>query len=492
VRCKIARLSAVLAGLLLLSGCFAGTGGGAGERLSVALSFPPSAAMSVYIDDALLLGRLGVTETLTVLDRDGTAQPGLAESWTRPRPEALRLTLRPGVTFHDGTPLTAESAAGALRHAARATTPPRSLDGVRLTAKAIDERTLEVSTGAPDPVLAQRLTSPNLAILAPSAYRDPNSPSPIGTGTGPYVLEDVRGKAGAALRAHRGYWGGVPKTPGIDARFIADGTARANALRSGEVDVIDTVPVSQLPALDAQRVVELPLPRMVSAHLNTRSGTFADPAMRAAARAAIDPAKLASGVYSGHADAARGLFGPASTWAQDPAPQRGTPPADPNGRPVRIATYDERPELPEIASVLAENLRESGFDVREVRAQEYSTIESELLGGAFDLVVGARSYALDTGDPLSYLRTDFGCDGSYNLSRLCDPAVDAAIDRAERTDVPERQRAAVRISGRVLASGAVVPLVHERTRIGLAEGVSGVAEDVYERSLITVETTAGA
>ncbi|MFC7344361.1 ABC transporter substrate-binding protein [Saccharopolyspora griseoalba] len=492
MRSKIARLSVALAGLLLLSGCFASTGGGAGDRLGVALSFAPKAAMSIYSDDAQLLSRLGATETLAVLDRDGTAKPGLAESWTQPRPDALRLTLRPGVTFHDGTPLTAESAAGALRRAARATTPPRALDGVRLTAEAIDERTLEVSTGAPDPVLAQRLTSPNLAILAPSAYRDPSAPNPIGTGTGPYVLEEVRGQAGAALRANHRYWGGAPKASGIDARFISDGTARVNALRAGEVDVIDTVPVSQLPSLDSQRVVELPLPRLVSAHLNTRSGTFADPAMRAAARAAIDPGALASGVYSGHADTARGLFGPASTWAKNPAPQRGTPPAHPRGRPVRIATYDERPELPEIASVLAENLREAGFDVREVRAQEYSTIESELLGGAFDLVVGARSNALDTGDPLGYLRTDFGCAGSYNLAQLCDPAVDAAIDRAEREEMPERQRAAVRISGRVLASDAVVPLVHERTRVGLAEGVSGVAEDVFERRLITAETTAGA
>ncbi|GAA2341514.1 ABC transporter substrate-binding protein [Saccharopolyspora halophila] len=494
MRSKIARLSAVLSGLLLLSGCFAGTTGtGAPDRIGVALSFPPTAAMSVYSDDALLLSKLGATETLTVLGQDGTAEPGLAESWTRPHPDTLRMTLRPGMTFHDGTPLTAEHAANALRHAAQATTPPRSLDDVQLRAVATGERTLEVSTGVPDPVLAQRLTSPNMAILSPAAYREnPKAPDPIRTGTGPYVLEDVQGTAGATLRANDRYWGGAPKAAGVDARFISDGTARANALRAGELDVIDTVPVSQLPTISEQEVVELPLPRVVSAHLNTSSGTFADPAMRAAAREAIDPAQLASGVYSGHADAARGLFGPASPWANAArAPRHETPPAAPNGRPVRIATYDERPELPEIASVLAENLRSAGFDVREVRVQEYSTLESELLRGAFDLVVGARSYAQDTGDPVSYLRADWTCAGSYNLSQLCDPAIDAAVERARRAEVRQRQQAAVRISGRLLETDAVVPLVHERARIGLAPGVTGIAEDSYERELITATTTPG-
>lgn len=494
MRSKIVRLSVALSGLLLLSGCFAGTTStGAADRIGVALSFPPTAAMSVYSDDALLLSKLGATETLTVLGDDGTAKPGLAESWTHPNPDTLRMTLRPGVTFHDGTPLTAAHAANALRHAARATTPPRSLDDVRLNAVATGERTLEISTGAPDPVLAQRLTSPNMAILSPAAYReDPKRPSPIGTGTGPYVLRDVQGTAGATLQANDRYWGGAPKAAGVDARFIADGTARANALRAGELDIIDTVPVSQLPTLSEQEVKELPLPRVISAHLNTSSGTFADPAMRAAARKAIDPAQLASGVYSGHADAARGLFGPASPWADNaPEARHPTPPASPSGRPVRIATYDERPELPEIASVLAENLRTAGFDVRAVRVQEYSTLESELLSGAFDLVVGARSYAQDTGDPVSYLRADWACSGSYNLSQLCDPAVDAAIARAQQAGVRDRQQAAVRISGRLLEADAVVPLVHERARIGLARGVTGIAKDSYERRLITATTTPG-
>jgi peptide/nickel transport system substrate-binding protein len=490
----IRRTAGLLAGALVLSGCFASTGDkGPDDRLSVGMAFQPVAEMSPYSDDAVLLSKLGTTETLAVLDHDGTPQPALAESWEQSDPDTLRMTLRPGVMFHDGTPLTAEHAAAALNHAAKATTKPRALKGVELTAAATSERTLEVSTTEPDPILAQRLTAPELAILAPSAYaQDASNPKPVRAGTGPYVLESVQGTAGATLGANPKYWGGTPKSSGVDVRFIADGTSRANALRAGEVDVIDTVPVSQLPTITDQTVLDFPLPRLVSAHLNTKKGAFTDPALRAAAREAISSTQIADGVYSGKADPARTLFGPASPWAAgSPAPQQEAAPGTPQGQTIRIATYDERPELPEIASVAAENLRSAGFRVEDVVVQEYSTMESDLLAGAYDVVIGTRSYAVDTGDPVSYLSTDWTCQGSYNLSLLCDPRIDAAINQAKGAGLDERRRASMQIATQILATDAIVPLAHERTRIGTAPGVQGVAEDGFERKLITAETTPG-
>lgn len=485
----------VLAVALLLSGCFAGGSGGAeDDRLGVGLAFAPAAEMSPYSDDALLLSRLGVTETLLDLDRSGDPRPALAQRWQRVDPTTVRLTLRHGVTFHDGTPLTGERAASALNHAARATPVPRALRGIRLTARPTGPHALEVSTARPDPVLPRRLTAPQTAILSPAAYAGSgDSPDPTGTATGPYVLKSLQGTTSATLDANRHYRGGPPKASGIDARFIPDGAGRVAALRAGEVDVVGAVPVSQLPTITEQRVIDLPLPRLVSAHLNTARGPLADPALRAAVRETIDPATIADGVYAGQADPARGLFGPASPWAKPAAAARQpVAPGDPGGRAIRIATYNERPELPRIASVIAERLRSAGFRVPEVVVREYSTIESELLGGSFDVVIGARSYAMDTGDPISYLRTDWTCDGHYNLAQLCEPSIDAAVAEASTLSGQRRTRAALRIARDILATGAVVPLVHERTRIGVAPGVTGVARDSFERKLITAETTIGA
>jgi peptide/nickel transport system substrate-binding protein len=333
VRC----VTSVLASALVLSGCFAGTADdGGNDRLSVGMAFQPATEMSPYSDDAVLLSKLGATETLAVLDREGTARPALAESWEQADPDTLRMKLRQGVTFHDGTPLTAEHAATALNHATKATTPPRALKGLELVAAPVDEHTLEVSTREPDPILAQRLTAPQLAILSPSAYaQDPAAPNPTRAGTGPYALDNAQGRAGATLSANPHYWGGRPKASGIDVRFIANGASLANALRAGEVDVIDTVPVSQLPTITDKEVLDLPLPRLVGAHLNTQKGAFADPALRAAARKAIDPAEITKGVYAGQADPAQSLFGPASPWAAA-TQHRQAVPGTPHGQPIRL------------------------------------------------------------------------------------------------------------------------------------------------------------
>lgn len=475
---------------LLLSGCFANTGGGTADesRLDVALAFQPAADMSPYSDDAVLLSKIGATETLTMLDRDGNPRPGLAEDWERTTPNTLRMTLRAGASFHDGTPVTAEHAVAALRHATEATTPPRSLHGVRMHPRATGERTLEISTDVPDPILAQRLSAPELAILSPAAYReDPGSPDPVRAGTGPYVLERVHGSSSASLSANRDYWGGRPQATGVDVRFIADSATRTNALRAGEIDVVDNVPAPQLSALDEHKVLDFPLPRLVSAHLNTQRGPFADPGLRAAAREAVDGRAITESLYAGSADPAQGLFGPASPWASS-GPRHRAPPAQPHGEPIRVATYDERPELPETASVVAEQLRAAGFRVEEVVVQEYSTVESDLLDGAYDVVIGTRSYGVDTGDPISYLSTDWTCAGSYNLSQLCDPRIDEAVAEAAGADAEQRKRDAVRIAERVVATDAVLPLAHERTRIATAPEVRGLAEDSFDRRLVTAET----
>lgn len=488
------RIFGLSACALMLSGCFANTAGGPADenRLGVALAFQPAADMSPYSDDAVLLSKIGTTETLTVLDRDGNPQPGLAGSWEQIAPDTLRMTLRDGVSFHDATPVTAEHAANALRHAAAATTPPRSLQGVQLHTRATGERTLEVSTNRPDPILAQRLSAPELAILSPAAYRqDPDSPDPVHTGTGPYVLDRVRGSSSATLNANPGYWGRQPQASGVDVRFIADSATRTNALRAGEVDVVDNVPAPQLSALGDHKVLDLPLPRLVGVHLNTGRSPFADPALRAAAREAVDARTITESLYAGSADPARGLFGPASPWASSD-PQHRTPPVAPRGEPIRIATYDERPELPEAASAVAEQLRAAGFRVEDVVVQEYSTLESDLLDGTYDVVLGTRSYGLDTGDPISYLSTDWTCAGSYNLSQLCDPGIDQAIAEGARADPKQRKRDAVRIADRVVGTDAVLPLAHERTRIATAPEVRGVAEDNFDRRLVTADTRSGA
>ncbi|MEE1833216.1 ABC transporter substrate-binding protein [Streptomyces sp. SP17KL33] len=486
-----------VAGLLLaplLAGCFASDGGatddasGDGSRLRVALAFPPAENFSPYGADATLLSRLGVTEGLTKLDANGVPAPALAESWTRENDRNWLFSLREA-TFQDGTEVTPATVATALTRATEAEPVTPALSGISLTAKAEGDRQVRVTTEDPDPALPLRLTSPGLAILSAKAY-DAERVNPVGTATGPFELTKVTGTTAATLDRFEEYWGGRAQAGGIDAKFIADGSARTNALRTDQVDIAEAVPVSQASTLDKATRRETATTRTTSLLLNTRTGAFKDPKLRAAAREAVDGSVLAKDVYEGHADAGVGIFGPAVTWAggKRVAPAGRAKAADPDGTSVTLATYDNRPELPEVAQVLQQQLREAGFEVK-LEVREYSRLESDALAGKFDAFVGARNSLLDTGDPVTILAGDFTCDGSYNLALLCDKKVDRAVAAAAKeSDTAKRQQAAMNAEAAILATDATVPLVHQRIITGVSTSVRGVILDPYERTLVGTGT----
>ncbi|MFI2035298.1 ABC transporter substrate-binding protein [Streptomyces bottropensis] len=487
----------VVAGLLLtpvLTGCFASGGDTAddassdGSRLRVALAFPPAENLSPYGADATLLSRLGVTEGLTKLDTNGTPAPALAESWTRENDRNWLFTLREA-TFQDGTEVTPAGVAAALVHATEAEPVTAALSGITLTAEADGDRQVRVTTADPDPALPLRLTSPGLAILSAKAY-GAKRVNPVGTATGPFELTKVTGTTAATLDRYDAYWGGRAQSSGIDARFIADGSARTNALRTGQVDVAESVPVAQASTLDKGTRRETATTRTASLLLNTESGAFKDPKLRAAAREAVDGSVLAKDVYEGYADAGAGVFGPAVTWAAGKrvAPAGRAKAAAPDGTSVTIATYDNRPELPEVAQVLQQQLQKAGFKVK-LEVREYSRLESDALAGKFDALVGARNSLLDTGDPVSILASDFTCDGSYNLALLCDKKVDRAVAAAAKeSDTAKRQQAAMNAEAAILGTDATVPLVHQKIITGVGTSVRGVILDPYERTLVGTGT----
>ncbi|MEU1306756.1 ABC transporter substrate-binding protein [Streptomyces shenzhenensis] len=479
----------------VLAGCFA-SGGDAQEgdaqgarRLRVALAFPPAERLSPYGADATILSRLGVTEGLTALDGNGAAAPALAKSWRRDGDRAWVFTLREAA-FQDGGDVTPAAVVTALTHAAEARPAPAALSGVTLTATAEGGRNVRITTGRPDPILPLRLSSPGLAVLSQKAYGPDGAVDPLGTGTGPFALTKVTGATAATLDRFDDYWGGLAQAPGVDVRFIADGTARANALRTGEADIAEAIPVAQAATLDTATRRETATTRTTGLLLNSASGPFEDPALRAAARAAVDTSGLAEDVYEAHADPGAGLYGPAVTWADGKhlEPAGRARPGRPDGAAVTLATYDNRPELPEVAQVLKQQLERAGFRVRLV-VREYARLESDALAGKFDALVLARNSLVDTGDPVAVLASDYSCDGGYNLAQLCDKDVDRAVAEAEATaDPARRQDAALAAEAEILGTDAVVPLVHQRVITGVGTSVKGVLLDPYERTLVGTGT----
>ncbi|MCG8709156.1 ABC transporter substrate-binding protein [Brenneria sp. 4F2] len=487
-------LSALLCVTLLLSGCFnapeekpAAEGHG---RLKLAMLQPPRSGLTPLSDDAFKLSRWSTAETLVVLDKLGEAQPALATRWRQIDDKTWRFELRPNVRFHDDSALNAATVVKALSVAATAAPKPRILDGVQLTVAADGENAVMVSTATPDPLLPQRLSSPQLAILSTAAYGANGVVNPQNTGSGPFVLRRVNGTSGATLDRFDGYWGDKAQASGIDVSFVPDGAARAAALRTASADIVEAIPVSQAPLLDQKLVHEVPMPRTNTLYLNTRQGPMKDPALRAAVRDALNRQQLVDNVYEKRADVAQGLLGPALPWAAAlrrpvAAP---TPAALPNGVSITLATFSDRAELPEVAVYLAQQLSAAGFTVKQV-VREYAQIESDALAGKFDAFILSRATVLDSGDPVAYLYSDFSCEGSFNISQLCRPEIDRALQQAAATPAgDERRQAVMRAENLILASDAAIPMLHERVIQGESAQVADALRDPRERALINSAT----
>ncbi|MGW0938225.1 ABC transporter substrate-binding protein [Streptomyces sp. NPDC002666] len=492
-------LSATALLVPLATACSGGASDGAGaggQRLRVVMAFPPAQAMSPYGDDAVTLSRLAVIEGLTTLGRDGTAKPALAASWKRDSAKQWTFTLRKAA-FQDGTKVDPAAVVRSLTAADKASPKPRVLSDTGLTATARGADTVRIVTDEADPLLPQRLANPSLTILSAAAYTGAKV-DPAGHATGPFTLAAVKGAVSATLERNDTYWGAAAKAPGVDVTFVADGTARANALRTEAVDVAEYVPISQASLLGDGLVHEFPSARTNGLSLNTQHGVFADPAMRAAVREAIDSKALVKAVYEGRADAAQGLLGPGVPWAADArtAPVGRTKAADKaqvaQTKEIVLATYTNRPELPEVATVVQQQLTKRGFTVKQV-VRDYAQLEADALAGKYDAFIQARNTLLDTADPVSYLASDFTCDGSFNISQLCDKRVDADVNKAAATaGTDARHTAAARAEADILGTDALVPLLHERFVQGYDDSrVQGVSLDPLERTLITADTRLG-
>lgn len=486
---RFAAVTVALGTAATLTGCFTGGAeGGSGDgsdRIGFAMAFPPESGMSPYSDDALINTRLGIAETLVNVDEDAKTVPALAESWETPDARNAVFTLRKGVKFHDGTDLTAEVAANALRRAADAPTRPEGLGDNDFTFTATGDHELTVTTSEDDPVLVRRFTDAGTVILSEAAYGGEN-PNPVGHGTGPYKAVELDGTSSLAADAFADYWGGAPAADGLDVDFMSEPGTRANSLRAGDVNIAQALPIAQLADFGDADINEEALTRGVQLNLNTEKGVFADKAMRTAAAEAIDPAAIAKTIYEGRATEAKGhLFNPDQEWADaevkplaEPGAAKGT---------ITLAAWTSRPELPEAASIVADQLRAAGFEVKVVTG-DFDALEPQLMAGDFDAVVGSRNYMLGASDPVAYLESDYTCDGGYNLSQLCDAKYDAMIKDAGRlTEKDGRMRRAAEIAAELVSDGVVVPILFEHSHVG-TRGVENVHLDPMERYFITVET----
>lgn len=185
---------------------------------------------------------------------DGALVPMLAESWTLLDDKLWEFKLRAGVKFHDGGNLTADDIAFTF---GRAPNVPNSPGGFGTFLRAvsrlevIDPLTLRVHTHQPAPDLLSNLTYIGIIsrrVGEGAATADYNS-GKAAIGTGPYRFVSFTPGSRVELRRFDGWWG--PKQPWetVTLRLLSNPAARSAALLSGDVGVIESPSVNDLPKL---------------------------------------------------------------------------------------------------------------------------------------------------------------------------------------------------------------------------------------------------
>jgi len=463
--------------------------------------FGASSSWAPETDDSFALARAGCIEGLTRVDFEGKVVPSLATSWEPVGADAWDFKLRKNVTFHDGTPVTAEAVVTALRHVLQAPVPPPTFSPKEIASvEAVDPGTVRIKTKEPMVLIPFTMSSPNTGILSPAAYSG-DRVSPVKTCTGPFVIVEDIPQQGLKLVRNENYWGERPRLASAVVRFIPDASVRATQVRTGESQISRYVPFTAEGQLSATKDIELfkvNVPRTTILYLNNQSKFLKDERLRRAIQAAIDVPSIIAGVYEGFARPAAGPFPADSSWAPaDNAPVSqdldvakrliGEAGYEPGALELKLITYSERAQFKDLAAVIQDQLAAIGVKVK-IQIADWAAIEPDLMQGNFDLALMSRGYMSHVADPLSFLTTDYTCDGGFNLSRFCDRELDAEVAKA-RGEFDAERRADIyrKIAQRLQREAVDVFLIHEQQIDAVNESVSNYKTHPLDFYVLTPE-----
>lgn len=472
------------------------------QRIVVDNFRAPVADWALESDAAYILSLSGCLETLTRYDQqEGKVQPFLATEWKQASPLEWDFTLRQGVSFQDGTELTAESVVSALNHVLDAEVPARAFNRTVISSvSAVDADTVRVSTPEENPLVPYRLASVNTGILAPAAYGD-GQVDPFGHCTGPFTPVSEQPKQSLTLDRNETYWGGDVQLAGAEIRFITNGATRAAQIQTGEADISLSIPVSSLATLEGApgvTVLEADSPRTATLYLNNGRAPLDDVDVRRAIRKGLDLDALAASVYEGAALPATGPFASSEPWADgvgedqeqdlDGARDLLAAAGYTADRPLEIIAIVERAEFSDVAAVIQENLKNIGIPVT-IEAKEYAAAEPDVLAGDYDMLLSQRNRLIDIADPIGFLTADYTCEGTYNLSHFCSAEYDGVIAEAAATVDQTERYALYAEAGRILQDEAVNAwLVNEQATDAVRSNVLSYVQDPLSRYVLTAKT----
>lgn len=381
----------------------------------------------------------------------------LAEKWTASEDGLTwTFTLRQGVQFHNGEPLTAQDV--------KATFDRLRDEQVGAATVALFSNVAEITT--PDDnavVFTLKKSNPDFlldlgdyhATIVWSGIKDPKTEF---IGTGPFMVDQYLPEDRLTFKRNPNYWmkdaegNQLPYLDGMEFIFMAEPSAQVEALRGGQVDYLIYLPTEFVPTLrEDPNIQVLEKPSNTSFILRMRSDKepFNDVRVRQAFKAATDNASILAAAFEGMGVVGHNTpFGPGygDFYLDAPDPVRDVAKAKElltqagygDGLNVTLTAQQISP-VPAIATILKEQWAEAGINA------EIQLVPSDVYYGADNLWLEADLAITDWGSrayPQPYLDLAYVCNAKWNESHWCDEELDelsaqaaVELDRAKRADL---------------------------------------------------------
>ena len=329
----------------------------------------------------------------------------LAESW-QVSADGLAYTfrLRSGATFTDGTPFDASSVKASLETVLRRKGPQGGVGLIEniKAVEVVDARTVRITVKQRDATFLSRMT---WGVAPAHIYRFTGPASDFAkgrfVGTGPYRLAQYVPDQRTVYEAYAGYWGAPVKTKRVITTFLADASALAAAVESGQVDIgfrtfnpEDIRRLQQSPRVTVQRGPSLSVRYIV---FNVTAKPFDDVRVRRAIAFALDRDRIARNVFGGINTPLYSMV-PPGLWSHiDAFPKRNL---DQARSLLREAGYSEGKKLsitmwltpvrygntePDAGALVKRAIEETGLASVEIKTQEWATYGQSMAKGEFGM-----------------------------------------------------------------------------------------------------------
>ncbi|NCT96842.1 MAG: ABC transporter substrate-binding protein [Comamonadaceae bacterium] len=454
-----------------------------------------------------------VYEPLVARDRNLKLVPGLATSWKQTSPTVWRFELRKGVEFHDGTPFTADDVLFTFARAAGEGSDMKSYVNDVKDVRKVNSHTVEVETKGPFPILPDVLSL--LYIMSKKWCEDNQATRPVdrrkgienaasfrANGTGPFRLRERQPNVKTTFQRNGNYWGKIEgNVVNVEYTPIGNDATRVAALLSGQVDVIEPVPLQDVARINASgksKVMQGPELRTIFLGMDQKrdellysnvkgKNPFKDKRVRQAFYQAIDIQGIQRTVMRGASAPTALMVGPGINGF-DPAMNTRLPfdaeaskkllaeAGYPNGFEVTLNCPNDRyVNDGNICQAVAANLARVGVKIN-LQAETKGTYFPKILRRDTSFyMLGWTPGTYDSHNALNALMrcVDDSGSGQFNLGSYCNPKVDELTKQIQSETDKAKRDAMIREAFKIHADDVGhLPLHQQALAWGVANNVT--------------------